>query len=212
MKKVISVCLLTAICLLSFSSCQLTEMIENYISSGEQTPIKLPKYEDEVKKLPSREEGGETTLEFWIGEKVNDYDWSSHDEIYGWFGAREYLGTGYKKSYSDYYEMDMKPKYHVSYLVSSYPDESSPDNCITRIEITDPAVKIYGLTTESTLEEFTEKFTSLGFTVYDVGSTGKVKRADKEGVWFSFSLEFDEETPAKISIVAPVSNLHGIIY
>lgn len=212
MKKVISVCLLTAICLLSFSSCQLTEMIENYISSGEQTPVKLPKYEDEVKKLPSMEEGGETTLEFWIGEKVNDYDWSSHDEIYGWFGAREYLGTGYKKSYSDYYQEDMKPKHYVSYIVSSYPDESSPDSCITRIDITDPTVKVYGLTTNSTLEEFTEKFSSLGFTVSDVGSTGKVKRADRDGVWVSFSLEFSEEKPAEFSIQAETTNVNGIIY
>lgn len=212
MKKVISIILLVAISLLSLSSCQLVDMIENYISSDKQTPIKLPKYEDEVKKLPAKDEGGETTLEFWIGEKVGDYDWSSHDEIIGWFGAREYLGTGYKKYYSDYHEADMKPKHHVSYLVSSYPDESSPNICITRIDITDPTVKLYGLTTESTLEEFTEKFTSLGFTVSDIGSTGKVKIAGRDGVSFSFSLEFDEETPAKISIVATTSNLHGIIY
>ncbi len=40
----------------------------------------------------------DTTLEFWITEDVKDRDWTGHDEIYGWMGAREFLGSGYKKT------------------------------------------------------------------------------------------------------------------
>ena len=37
----------------------------------------------------------DTTLEFWITDDVKDQDWSEYDEIYGWMGAREFLGSAY---------------------------------------------------------------------------------------------------------------------
>lgn len=43
----------------------------------------------------------DTNLEFWIGQNVADVNWSEYDEIYGWFGANEYLGKGYHAAQND---------------------------------------------------------------------------------------------------------------
>lgn len=160
-------------------------------------------------KLPGKNDGGETTLEFWIGDNVNDYDWSGHDEIYGWMGAREFLGKGYSKYYDEYYEAEIAPKYHVSYIVTSYPDYSSKDRCITEINITDPSVKVYGLTTESTVEEFDALFSALGYELYD---SGMARTAEKDGVRFTLLPAYNEDVIAEISIHAEVTNKSGIVF
>lgn len=190
MKKVIAAFLTFVLTLLALSSCNNAAGVN----------------------LPGKTDGGETTLEFWIGDNVNDYDWSGYDEIYGWMGAREFLGKGYSKYYDEDSQVDRKPEYYVSYLVTNYPDYSSKDSCITRIDVTDPAVKVYGLTTESSLEDFERTFSALGYEISDVGSTGKVKKAEKDGVWFSFNIKFDDDNPASISIQAEVTNIYGIQY
>ena len=43
-----------------------------------------------VLELPTKELGGETTLEFWIGENLTDNDISGHTKVYDGF-----LGEGY---------------------------------------------------------------------------------------------------------------------
>ncbi|MBQ8413718.1 MAG: hypothetical protein IJX58_00540 [Clostridia bacterium] len=37
----------------------------------------------------------ETNLEFWIGENVDDVDFSNYQMKYGMFGGNMYYGTGY---------------------------------------------------------------------------------------------------------------------
>ncbi len=38
-----------------------------------------------------------TPLEFFLKQNVENYNFEGHDEITGWFGAREYLGSEYEK-------------------------------------------------------------------------------------------------------------------
>lgn len=85
-----------------------------------------------------------TTLEFWICDDVSSVDWNGHDEITGWMGAREFLGKDYHMS-----TQGGKPNVRVSYLLTAWPDYADDGQYVTTIEITDPAVFVYGLTVES---------------------------------------------------------------
>ena len=112
-----------------------------------------------IKELPRKNAGGETTLEFWIGEIVGESDYEGHAIVYDGF-----LGEGYSENVklgTATHTMD----YYVHYSVGNYPKVDSKTSGIVRIEITDPSVKIYGLTTDSSLDDFAEVFEALGAEV-----------------------------------------------
>ena len=84
---------------------------------------------ESVKKGPALETVG---LEFEIAQKVEESDFEGHDEIYGWFGAREFLGKEYKAvSASEEGGMATRPEVYVSYIVTAYPDYSSEEQAVT---------------------------------------------------------------------------------
>lgn len=149
---------------------------------------------------PERPE--DTNLEFWIGQDMADVDFSSHDEVYGWFGAREYLGKGYQMLPGEDGEQQY-PQHYVSYLIGAFPDESDGGSFVTRIKITDPNVTLYGLTTQSDEAEFAAVFIAMGYGVYE--EYGRCI-AKKDGI--TFTLEMD----AFITITAQVTNKECIIY
>ena len=125
-----------------------------------------------TKELPRKNAGGKTTLEFWIGETVDESDYEGHALVYDGFLGEGYpadvlLGTS--TSTTDYY---------VHYTVRNYPKWDSKTSGIVRIEITDPSVKVYGLTTESSLDEFAEVFEALGAKVDKSKSTVNAKLGD----------------------------------
>ena len=149
---------------------------------------------------PERPEN--TNLEFWIGEDVANVDFSGYDEIHGWFGAREYLGNGY----SMILDGDCQPTYpqtYVSYLISAFPDESDGGSYVTRIEIRDKTVLVYGLTIQSDSEEFEAVFRAMGYGIYEENGTW---RAKKDGITFTF------RKGEHLSISVQVTNRNGIIY
>lgn len=143
----------------------------------------------------------EHDLEFWITQNVDDFDFSSHQSKYGIFGGWEYYGTGYVPTL-DENGQQVDPEHCVIYTVTNYPDYSSNSLCITRITITDPAVKVYGLSMTSTHEDIRSTMTAEGFTVTEFGTALK---AEKDNLRFMFSKD-------AITISAEVTNLFGIIY
>ena len=94
------------------------------------------------------------------------------------------------------------PEHCVIYTVTNYPDYSSNSRHVTRIEITDPAVRVYGLSISSTAEEIKSVMTAEGFTVIE---SGTAVRAERENFRFTFSKD-------KITISAEVTNHLGIVY
>lgn len=151
-----------------------------------------------------------TPLEFWITENVKGIDFSSHDEITGWFGAREYLGSDYKKIINSNGTCS-KPKYYVSYLVTAYPDYADGGAYITQIEITDPEVDVYGLNVNSTIEEFNSVFEGFGFMLSDGDSSAcTIRFAKKDGI--SFILTHGQNIDSKLIINAEITNREGIQY
>ena len=149
MKKIICTILLSVMLLLSLCSCKM-----QYLPVFGEA-MDMPYFV--IQELPRKNVGGETTLEFWIGEIVDESDYEGHAIVYDGF-----LGEGYSE--------DVKlgthtTDYYVHYTVSNYPKVDSKTSGIVRIEITDPSVKIYGLTTESSLDDFARVFDALGAKV-----------------------------------------------
>ena len=140
-------------------------------------------------------------LEFWIAENVDDFDFSNHQPKYGIMGGWEYYGIGYVPTLGeDGQQID--PEHCVIYTVTNYPDYSSNSRHVTRIEITDPAVRVYGLSISSTVEEIKSIMTAEGFTVTE---SGTAVRAERDNFRFTFSKD-------KITISAEVTNHLGIVY
>ena len=154
-----------------------------------------------------------TTLEFWITEDVKDQDWTGYDEIYGWMGAREFLGSGYKKT-QDGDGCDQPPKYYVSYVITAWPDYADGGQFVTDITVTDPVVKVYGLTIESTFEEFDAVFESLGYELSWGEGAIKTRVATKDGITFRLTRAVEEnpDVVPQFRISAEVTNREGIVF
>lgn len=134
-------------------------------------------------------------LEFQITQCVEGYDFSEYTSIPG-FGVIQYYGKGYK--YDD--------KYYVCYDVTAYPDYADGGEYVTRIEITDPAISIYGLTVNSTFEEFQKVFGAMGYTISYISKN--TINAEKDGISISFTI-----SDARIMrIRAEITNRDGIIF
>ncbi len=108
----------------------------------------------------------DTDLEFWVTEDVSDVDFSGYEEVTGWMGARQFYGSGYHHPLrDDGYPMPEDPPACVKYLVTAWPDYADGGVFVTEIEVTDPAVRLCGLTTGATPEEFWQTFSGLGWRV-----------------------------------------------
>ena len=180
MKKIISLVTLLTIVLLFLTGCQM-----RYIPIFAIDTIGYPYFT--VQKLPTKELGGETTLEFWIGEYVTERDFKDHAKVYG-----GYLGDGYELDDEGY----IASEHYVRYTVDNYPHVLALRQGILEIKITDPEVKIYGLTTESSFDEFVELFESLGAKY--VSKNNYNARAKIGEVWFN--LYKPNKGPAEFNI------------
>ena len=154
-----------------------------------------------------------TSLEFWITEDVKDYDRTGHDEIYGWMGAREFLGSGYKKT-QDEDGSDQHPEHYVSYVITAWPDYADGGEFVTDITVTDPAVTVYGLTIASTYEEFDAVFESLGYELSWGEGAIKTRVATKDGIAFRLTraVEDNPDVVPVFRITAEVTNREGIVF
>lgn len=156
-------------------------------------------------KIPEKPD--DTTLEFWIAEDVSSVDFSEYYARAGVFGAKEYYGKGYGPVEISEGNEDILPQYYVIYTVGGYPDTSDAWNYITRIQITDPDVRVYGITCASSLEEFDETMEELGYKVRKDSDTRHTATMGK--VRFGF---VSYEGEGELSIFVEVSNRRGIVY
>ena len=185
------------------------------IGSGtkEDIPQKALDVLTETGNTVSGEMPKDTTLEFWITENVKDQDWTGHDKIYGWMGAREFLGSAYKKN-EDADGLDQRPEHYVSYVITAWPDYADGGQFVTDIIVTDPAVKVYGLTIASTFEEFDAVFEPLGYELSWSEGAIQTRVATKDGVTFRLTRAVDDNPNVvpQIRISAEVTNREGIVF
>lgn len=154
-------------------------------------------------KIPEKPD--DTALEFWIAEDVSSVDFSTYNAITGVFGAREYFGHGYGPEVENGEEI--LPQYYVIYTVGGYPDTSDDWNYITRIQITDPEVTVYGITCNSSLDEFDEVMKGLGYKIQEETATMHSATSGKVSIRF---VSYNGES--KLSISVKVTNRKGIVY
>lgn len=140
----------------------------------------------------------DTNLAFWITEKVSTYGFQLSNCTYlpGMFGGSMYLDGRYEAIKNDAGTLS-EPEVHVVYTVTAYPDYAYGGQYVTRIDITDPEIYVYGLTFLSSESEVSATMEKLGFTL---SSTSSWK---KNNCTFSFGEK-------GISIKAFVSNKYGI--
>lgn len=177
MKRVISSILLLVVLVLCLASCQSTRYLPVF-----GVDIIGPYFT--VFELPTKELGGETTLEFWIGEYVTEDDYDGYATCYSGF-----YGAGYEPSNTS---ETIPTEYYVKYRVGRYPTVDSPRKGVLEIIISDPDVKVFGLTTESGLDEFEKIFISLGATVTRYETVARAKLGD---VWFKLDYPLRNAVP-----------------
>lgn len=145
----------------------------------------------------------DTNLEFWICDNVDNFDFSDYQPRYGLMGGKEYYGSGYTPTL-DENDQQVDPEHCVIYTITSYPDYSSSKAHITGISITDPDVKIYGLTLNSSDEDIKSTMKSNGFKLKEEYPNSRGFRYSKGKISISFT------TNECIRISAEVSNIWGI--
>lgn len=158
-------------------------------------------------KTPNMPE--DTKLEFWITEDVSDVDFSDYYEITGWFGAKQYYGYGYMPVFDAAgYEVD--PEYYIKYLVTAWPDYADGGQYITSIDFNDPEITVYGLSVDSSFDEFERIFSEMGYEISKDGS-GSVERSTATKNSISFILK-NIDGKRSFTIHAEVTNKKGIVY
>lgn len=142
-------------------------------------------------------------------EKVTSEDFKDHYSVGGVFGAYQYFGKDYQPNEITEENSDIQSKHCVIYTVTPYPDYSSDNgkfDTVTRIEITDPQVSVYGITCNSALQDFDKTFENLGCTIRDEGlihiaAYGKVEVS---------LASYDEFKRLTVSV--EVTNKQGVIF
>ena len=143
-----------------------------------------------------------TKLEFWIAENVDDVDFSKYQIKYGMMGGTEYYGTGYVPTV-DEYGQQVDPEHCVIYTVTSYPDYSDKEQHITGIYITDPEIAFYGISLNSSFDDFERLITQQGFEITNSNENSRIAEKGK------YSITFTKEW---IRIRVEVENKDGIIF
>lgn len=154
----------------------------------------------------------QTSLDLWILQNVYEKNWSDYTEVPDWMGAREFYGKGYTPEISDD-GIFTDPEYCVKYLVTAWPDYADGGQYITQIVITDPKVTFWGLTVESTVEQFDSVLTPKGFlyvTEKDLDEGTEYKAA---WVGRSYSVTLKKQNgKCVVNISAPISNRDNIVF
>ena len=162
--------------------------------------------------IPSKPK--DAKLEFWITENVDGVDWTDYDEPYGMFGGHAYLGKDYPLEMADGYTQI--PKEHVIYTITAWPDYADDETHVTEIEITDPAITVYGLTIDSSFDDFDGIFRKLGYQIYtDKNEYWEQHRAEKNGIAFSLQSGYliaGGDMESIFAISAEVSNRENIVF
>ena len=143
-----------------------------------------------------------TNLEFGIAENVDDVDFSKYQIKYGMMGGTEYCGTGYIPTI-DAYGQQVDPEHCVIYTVTSYPDYADQEQHITHIYITDPKIKFYGITLNSSFEDFEYFIQNQGFEITHSNENSRTAEKGKYSVTI---------TKEWIRIRVDVENKDGIVF
>ena len=174
---------------------------------------------------PTEEMQGD--LEFFILEDLSRQpgggvpDRKAFAEIYGMFGGTMYTPLRYAVKLNDHGIVNGKedlPREYVLYTVTGYPDVLDSKQYVTGVEITDPAVHVFGITTEASAEEFMAAVTACGLKAVTPKnmSAADIARLDyacaeaPDGKWYVAISNTDGIRTIRFS--APTTNEWGVMF
>ena len=199
MKKIFTL-VLALILIVSLSACDDEQLPENDNQQTQNNNL-LPDNDNQQTQNNNLSQPI-TNLEFWIAENVDDVDFSKYQIKYGMMGGTEYYGTGYVPTV-DEYGQQVDPEHCVIYTVSSYPDYANKEKHITHIYITAPQIEFYGITLNSSFEEFEYYIQSQGFEITHSNENSRTAGKGKYSVTI---------TKEWIRIRVDVENKDGIVF
>ena len=140
-----------------------------------------------------------TNLEYWLLDSIDADNCVILEDLGG--GTIIYLAEGYELVLAENGKMEA-PQYAVKYYVSNYPlADLGVNKRISRIEITDPEINVWGLRVNSTREEIIATLEKNGFNVTQndqIGVSGENGRYHV-GIRFGESIYIFYETPSIIA-------------
>ena len=152
-------------------------------------------------------------LDFWICEDVHDADFSGFSTLSGTIGSKQYVNGRYALGPIEPDGYRELPEKYVSYTVSAWPDYADGGEFVTQIVITDPSVKLFGVSVESTMEEFIAAMTKNGFDVRehndDIGVAMRFAYSPDGKYYVSYIITHDIR---RIVVNAPIENREGIVF
>ncbi len=156
------------------------------------------------------EENGIEGLEFWILQDMKGVDLSEYTRDFAvlgtaggaWFGKDYDITPSMDGDYQDPY---------VEYTLDPWPDYADPGLYITHITITDPKVKIFGLTLQNTDEEWQKELKERGFSIQNRKKNDSDQRLRADSPDQLYTIVVDTEG-GRINIFTEITNREGIIY
>lgn len=142
-------------------------------------------------------------------------------EVGGMFGGSMYVPKRYAVKLNEFGEVNSTedlPREHVTYTVTGYPDVLDSKQYVTGVEITDPAVHVFGITNRASAEEFMAAVTACGLKAVTPKnmSAADIARLDyacaeaPDGKWYVAISNTDGIRTIRFS--APTTNEWGVMF
>ena len=121
--------------------------------------------------------------------------------------------TGYyHKKYSDNNQENPDVVYDCSviYHVTRYPDILFGKSCVTRVDVTDPAVAVYGFSVGDNVADMQSFLLSKGFKIFS--QANHLIKYNKGEVQIRIGVNYEEQTINCICVDINTSNITGAIF
>lgn len=152
-------------------------------------------------------------LRYRILDEFDPYDCGGVYQIPGGMGGWRYVDDRYPLK-TDEDGNSVVPDVCVLYTVTAWPDYSDGNKVITRIDVSDPGVSVFGVTIDTGEDEFISIMTEKGFAAESdcdlpVGVSWHVSAKSPDGS-YSVVMTMLKNGEKRFYVTAPVSNREGI--
>ena len=154
-------------------------------------------------------------LTYWILDEFSPSDGSGVHQIPGMMGGWMYVDDRYPLKL-DEYGNSVVPDVCVLYTVTAWPDFSDGNKVVTRIDISDPGVSVFGVTLDTEADEFENIMSENGLYIADLymlpPGVEQCCRAESPDGSYHIVLETLTNGEKRFYINAPVTNRKGILF
>lgn len=149
-----------------------------------------------------------TNLEIKLLTRVEDGLFDENYDIIPGFGIKGYFDKKYGENYME--NSDVIDSCVVIYHVTSYPDAFFGKSHITGIEITDPAITLYGYSVGDSIEGVADFFKEKGYE--ETYNNGHLFKFNKGKVQIRIGVNFEEQTIRSLYAGVDTTNCTGVVF